>query len=309
MRWRSGEARLAAKLETLPMSRAALVVVALTLLSAGAAQARVEIKPQADGVAVLDEGRPVLFFRTRTADPAQPGRLAYIHPLQAPDGTILTEDQPADHPSQRGLYWGWPQVLLNGQPVADSWNLKGMTWFVRATHFQGAIDGSGVLSFDIDWIVSSRPELIYVATETTRVTVRPLAHGAQRIEIDTVVTPKVDGLAVGGGEKGEGGLALRLARPDRLVFHSGKAAVTATPGPLTAGPAMGFSWPAEAGSPAYAVGLACRAQGQAVTQWILRHELSGQNCVFPGRTAYAISKDRPLHLQATLVIQPRSPAK
>jgi hypothetical protein len=292
------------------MSRfAALGAAALLLLSAAGAQARVDIRPQPDGVTVSDDGKPVLFFRTRTPDPAQPGRLAYVHPLQAPDGTVLTEDQPADHPSQRGLYWGWPQVLLNGQAVADSWNLKGMTFFVRATRFQGATDGSGALSFDIDWIVSSRPELVYVASETTKITVRPLARGARRIEIDTVVTPRVDGLAVSGGEKGEGGLALRLARPDRLVFNSGKTTVAATPGPLTAGPAMGFSWPAEAGAPAYAVGLACRAQGLSLTQWILRHELSGQNCVFPGRTAYAISRDRPLHLQATLVIQPRSPAK
>lgn len=293
------------------MSRfpAAAAVAALTLLAAAAAQARVEIKPEADGVAVTDDGKPVLVFRTRTPDPAQPGRLAYVHPLQAPDGTILTEDQPVDHPSQRGLYWGWPQVLLNGQAVADSWNLKGMTFFVRATHFQGAVDGSGALSFDIDWIVSSRPELIYVASETTRITVHPLTHGARRIEIDTIVTPRVDGLAVAGGEKGEGGLALRLVRPDRLVFNPGKAAVTATPGPLAAGPAMGFSWPAEAGAPAYAVGLACKADGQAITQWILRHEPSGQNCVFPGATAHAITKASPLHLQATLVIQPRSPAK
>jgi len=287
----------------------AVLVTALTLLASGAAQARVEIKPGPDQVAVTDDGKPVLTFRTRTLDPAQPGRLAYIHPLQAPDGTILTEDQPADHPSQRGLYWAWPQVLLNGQAVADSWNLKGITWFVRATHFQGAADGSGALSFDIDWIISSRPELIYVASETTRITVHPLVRGARRIEIDTVVTPRADGLAVSGGEKGEGGLALRLVRPDRLVFNSGKATLTAAPGPLTAGPAMGFTWLAETGAPAYAIGLACKAQGHTIDQWILRHELSGQNCAFPGAKAYAITRDQPLHLQATLVIQPRSPAK
>ena len=284
------------------------IVLSLALLSAGAAQARVEIKPQVDGVTVTDDGKPVLFFRTKPADSAQPARLVYLHPLQAPDGTILTEDQLAGN--ARGLYWGWPQILLNGETVADSWNLTGITFFVRATHFQGAVDGSGALSFDIDWIVSSKPELIFVASETTKITVRPLAHGARRIEIDTVVTPRVDGLAIGGGAAGEGGLALRLVRPDRLVFNSGKGRVAATPGPVTAaGPAMGFSWPTEAGVPAYAVGIACRAQDQPVTQWFLHHDASGQACAFPGRTAYAITRDRPLHLQATLVIQPRSPAK
>ena len=50
-----------------------------------------------DGVTITDGGHPVLFYRTKASDPAEPGRLNYIHPLYAPDGTLLTEDRPADH--------------------------------------------------------------------------------------------------------------------------------------------------------------------------------------------------------------------
>ena len=77
---------------------------------------------------------------------------------------------------------------------------------------------------------------------------------------------------------------------------------------VAAGPAMGFAWPVAAAYPAWAVGLACKAQGQPITRWILRRELSMQNCVFPGRAPYAIPVERPLHLESTVVIQPRESA-
>lgn len=68
---------------------------------------------------------------------------------------------------------------------------------------------------------------------------------------------------------------------------------------------MGFTWPASAGYPAWAVGLACKANGQPITQWILRRELSMQNCAFPGRVPVQLTKGQPMRLQAAIVIQPR----
>ena len=65
------------------------------------------------------------------------------------------------------------------------------------------------------------------------------------------------------------------------------------------------------GVPAWTVGLSCKANGKPVTRWILRNELSMQNCVFPGRAPYVIKKGESLRLQETLVIRPaskRSPA-
>ena len=44
------------------------------------------------------------------ADPAQ-GK-PYFHPLATPDGTVLTDLRPADHPWHRGLWWSWK--CING---------------------------------------------------------------------------------------------------------------------------------------------------------------------------------------------------
>ncbi|MDP1630552.1 MAG: PmoA family protein [Caulobacter sp.] len=287
----------------------ALFIAALIALAPAAALARpgVDASIGPDGVTITDSDTPVLFYRTKAADPSgEPGRLNYVHPLYAPDGTILTEDGPADHPHQRGAFWSWHQVRLGGAQVADGWFMKGLTFFVKKTNFDGEIGGAGVLTLEVDWIVSSQPELVYVAREMSKVRIRPLKDGARRIEFDTVITPLVDGLALGGSDdaKGYGGFSLRLIAPDRLVFGSRGKAVTPAVTPVSAGPAMGFSWPGQPGLSNWTVGLACKVNGKPVTQWILRRELSMQNCVWPGRAPVALPKDKPLRLQSTLVIQP-----
>ena len=287
----------------------ALLVAALIALLPAAALARpgLDASIGPDGVTITDSDQPVLFYRTKPADPAvEPGRLNYVHPLYAPDGAILTEDRPAVLPEQRGLFWGWRQVRLNGQPVADGWVMKGLTFFVRQTNFDGERGGAGVLTLRVDWIVNSGPELAFVAREVTKVRIQPLKAGARRIDFDTTITPLVDGLSLGGSDdaKGYGGFSVRLVAADRLVFGSAGKAVAPTATPVTAGSAMGFSWPGQPGLSKWAVGLACKVDGRPISLWILRREASMQNCVWPGRVPVTLPKDKPLRLQSTLIIRP-----
>lgn len=292
----------------MPRTRLAAALGAVALFSVSQAHAAVDARLAPDQVTLTDDGRTVLVYRARNADPAQPGRANYVHPLYAPDGTLLTEDQATDFPDQRGVFWAWRQVRLNGRQVADGWGMNGLTYFVKETKFQGQTNGSGVLTLNLDWIVSIDGELNYVAREVTAITVHPLVKGARRIDFDTTVTPRVSGLALGGADdlKGYGGFALRLVRSDKLNFASQGKAVEPAVGQVAAGPSMGFSWAAEPGLPAWAVGLACKAQGAPVTQWVLRRGPSMQNCAFPGRAPFNLTKDQPLHLETSLVIQPRT---
>ncbi|HEY5071252.1 MAG TPA: DUF6807 family protein [Caulobacteraceae bacterium] len=276
-------------------------------LGAGGAAARpgLDASLGADGVTVLEDGKPVLFYRTRSANPgAQPGRLNYIHPLYAPDGTVLTEDAPADHPNQRGLFWAWDRVLVKGRPVADGWFMQGLTFLVRKTRFEGLADGSAVLTIDADWIGHSGPELLFLAAEETKVHVFKLSGTLRRLDFDTTITPKVDGLALAGSPdfKGYGGFTMRLIDPQALSFASDGRAVRPAAGPVSAGSSMGFAWSKE--GPAWGVGLSCKANGAPLTRWILRREASMQNCVFPGARPYPLVKETPLRLQASLVIEP-----
>jgi len=274
--------------------------------------ARVDAVLADDAVTITEAGKTVLVYRTKPLDPAtEPGRLNYVHPLYAPDGTVLTEDKPADHLHQRGVFWSWHQVLVNGKSVADGWFMKGLTFHVREKRFKGDAQGGGTLTVNADWIVTSGPELNYVARETTKVRVYPLKDGARRIDFDTLITARVDALGLGGSDdaKGYGGFSLRLVRPDRLTFASGGKTVTPTDTALEAGASMGFAWPAETGSPAWTVGLTCKANEEPIKRWILRRSLSMQNCVFPGRAPFVLKKDETLRLRETLIIRPATPAK
>lgn len=272
--------------------------------------ARVDAVFAADGVTITDGGKSVLFYRTAAADPREPGRLNYVHPIWAPDGAVLTEDRPADHLHQRGAFWSWHQVLVDGKNVADGWFMKGLTFNVREKRFKGDNTGGGTLVVNADWIVNSTPEVNYVARETTKVRVYPLKDGARRIDFDTVITARSDTLGLGGSDdaKGYGGFSARLVRPDRLTFGSGGKSVTPAVEAVEAGKAMGFAWTAGAGSPAWTVGLACKANGTPITRWILRKELSMQNCVFPGRAPFVLKKGETLRLQSTLILRPATPA-
>lgn len=294
----------------------AAALIAGALLAPAAAQARPDLLDAVispDGVTVTENDRPVLFYRTRPARPAsEPGRLNYIHPLYAPDGTVLTQDGPADHPHQRGIFWAWHQIRLGDRVVADGWFMKGLTFVVKKTAFATDKSGAGTLTLDVDWIVSSGPELVYVARETTKVRVLPLKDGSRRINFDTTLVPTVDGLSLGGSEdsKGYGGFSMRLIAPDKLVFASrGKTVTPSATTPVVAGDSMGFAWPAQPGLSQWAVGLTCKVDGQPITQWTLRKELSMQNCVWPGRAPMALVKGAPLRLQSTLVIRPGKGAR
>jgi len=88
------------------------------------------------------------------------------------------------------------------------------------------------------------------------------------------------------------------------VFASSGKGVTPAVGAVSAGNAMGFAWPQQPGLSQWAVGLSCKANGKAITQWILRKELSMQNCVWPGRAPVAMPRDKPLRLESTVVIKP-----
>jgi len=290
----------------------ALLSPAAALSADPAAAPRVDAVLTDDAVTITEAGRTVLVYRTKSLNPAvEPGRLNYVHPLYAPDGTVLTEDRPADHPHQRGAFWSWRQVLVNGKSIGDGWFMKGLTFHVREKRFKGDARGGGTLTVNADWIVTSGPELDYVARETTRVRVHALKDGARRIDFDTLITSRVEALGLGGSDdaKGYGGFSIRLVRPDRLTFGSGGKAITPTDTALEAGSAMGFAWPAEAGAPAWTVGLTCKANGQPIKRWILRKSLSMQNCVFPGRAPFILKKDQTLRLQQTLIVRPATPPK
>lgn len=296
----------------LTLLAAAMLAAPGSALADPAIGKRVEAVFADDAVTLTEAGKTVLVYRTKPLDAAnEPGRANFVSPLYAPDGTALTEDKPGDHPHHRGLWWAWMKVQVDGRSVADGWYMKNLSYFVREKRFLGDAEGGGTLTVEVDWIVNSGPELAYVAREVTQVIVRPLKAGVRRVEFDTTITARVDALGLGGSEddRGFGGFSIRLVDPEHLTFASGGKTLIPNGAALKAGPSMGFAWAGGSNSPAWTVGLACKANGEAVTRWMLYNERSMQNCVFPGRAPLILRRDQALRLQETVVIRPANRKK
>jgi hypothetical protein len=134
-------------------------------------------------------------------------RSSYLHPVYAPDGTVLTDDFPKDHPHHRGICWTWPIVRFEGGTY-DVWAVQGMHQrFVRWLERKVSAD-SAVLAVENGWFVGERKAV----KETVELTVRRAA-GARR-SFDVKLTFEAVGAPVeisGREVKGYGGFGMRFA--------------------------------------------------------------------------------------------------
>lgn len=126
-------------------------------------------------------------------------RGGYIHPLHAPNGAVLTDDFPADHPHQRGVFFAWTKTRI-GDLEPDFWNLGSGTgrirsleveafreeWSVgfRATHLWEMRRGDGwEPALDEQWQVLLHPPTFMD---------REGADSAYVLDLTTRQTPRVD---------------------------------------------------------------------------------------------------------------------
>jgi hypothetical protein len=76
-----------------------------------------------------DHGKPVYEYNygmvLKPGFPAEMSRSGYLHPVYAPDGTLLTDDFNPDHAHHRGISWMWQVVKVDGQSY-DLWTVRGI---------------------------------------------------------------------------------------------------------------------------------------------------------------------------------------
>lgn len=164
------------------------------------------------GLGLWEGDRPILVYnhgvRSKPGVPSERNRSSYIHPLHGLDGEVLTDDFPEDHLHQRGLFWTWPHVVIDGQDY-DLW-LGGVgieqrfeRWLAREA---GAV--SAVLGVENGWYVGDRK----VLDERIWLTVYRSSDELQAIDVDCYWTPTDRAVTLRGAEgKSYGGFSLRFA--------------------------------------------------------------------------------------------------
>ncbi len=74
------------------------------------------------------------------ADEPYYARSGYLHPLFAPDGTVVTDDFAPDHPHQHGVMFAWTNTTFEGRKL-DFWNQKARTAKVEHVAVNEIFDG------------------------------------------------------------------------------------------------------------------------------------------------------------------------
>lgn len=267
---------------------------------------QIHMKVEKGGFLFLDGKDSVFFYQKSPKDiNGQFSRCNYIHPLYGLDNTQLTEDFPADHLHQRGIFWAWHQILMNGQSIGDGWELNNFLQKVTDVEFQQKED-KGILNTIVEWkspLWKSGSEA-YLKEHTT-ITIHPKNDHYRRIDFDITLKAMADGLKIGGSddEKGYSGFSVRLKLPLDISFYDEKGAVEPANTAVTAGHLLKMEGALLKNGNKGGVAIYSDPTNPSPSnQWILRKSASMQNAAYPGRVPVSIPIDQPLTLKYTLFV-------
>ena len=283
-----------------------LIPLFLLLFSSFSSIAQIHMAVKKEGF-ILMEGKDSIFFYQKNMKykDGQYGRCHYIHPLYGAGNARLTEDFPADHLHQRGVFWAWHQILIDDKTVADGWELKNFQQKVTDIEFQQN-EKKGILNTTVEWKSPLWKEgsEAYLRENTT-ITIHPDKANCRRIDFEIRLHTLVDGLSIGGSddEKGYSGFSVRLKLPADVTFSGEKGLVEPINTAVEAGPFIRIEGSLlKEGKKGGIIIFSDPRNPAPATNWILRKSASMQNAAYPGRKPVAIPPGKPLILKYTLLV-------
>jgi hypothetical protein len=265
-----------------------------------------EISPT--GLQLSDGGKPVFVYNfgmvSAKGQPESLKRSSYLHPVYAPDGTLVTDDYNPNHPHHRGIFWAWPEVTVDGK-TGDLWTIKGpfqdrfVAWRARETTAAEAR-----LGIENGWFDGDRK---FVKEDVT-IAAGPAVDNRRTLDFTLrfeAVDRPVQIVGTSEAKKGFGGFCMRFATPDgggaktRIDTEQG---TSAKDGVLARHPWAEISGVYQ-GKPAGArVEDDATNPGYPNNGWLMRHELCCLNVSYPGLTPVALEPGKPLVLKYRVVL-------
>jgi len=277
----------------------------IAFLSMGV-QAQINMVVKPGGILFIDGKDSICFYQKSPKDKqGEFSRCNYIHPLYGPDGTRLTEDFPVDHPHHRGVFWAWHQILIDGKPISDGWELKNFQQKVTSIEFKRQNE-LGILNATVNWLspLWKNGSEAYLQ-EKTKITMYPQTGNYRRMDFEIQLKALTDRLSIGGSDddKGYSGYSVRLKLPMDVQFSGINGPVEPANTSIDAGNMMNISGSFLKEEKKGGVVILSNPENTAPsTQWILRNAASMQNAVYPGRQPVSIPFDQPLTLKYSLLI-------
>jgi hypothetical protein len=199
------------------------VLMAVTLAGALCAQDPFAFREvEGRSLELTEGGKPVFVYNyglmRGEGAPADRARCCYLHPVYAPDGTVITDDFPRDHYHHRGISWMWPIVRIEGVQY-DLWTLRGIrNQFVRWTAREA--DASRArLGVENGWYAGERR----VLKETVEVVAWPSEAGRRNLDLTLGFEALERPLELRGEpaqKKGYGGLSFRFGPRQSTVVRT-----------------------------------------------------------------------------------------
>jgi hypothetical protein len=258
------------------------------------------------GILFTEGDKKIAFYqKDAAAMNLDKGRNNYFHPVYLPDGTVITENAPADHIHHRGIFWAWHQLLIDGKPIGDQWELKEFIHDVKSVEFFRIEEGMATLKTIVNWNSPAfeNGETPFVQ-ERTRVNLYEQRKNYRIIQFEIELKALVGNVALGGSDdvKGYGGFSIRTKLPADVVFSSENGSVLPQNEAVEAGNYIHVSGSMGHDSRPGGVLIYSANDFETANDWILRSENSMQNAVWPGRKPVALSETEPTVLRYALVL-------
>jgi hypothetical protein len=270
---------------------------------------QVKMQKTDGGFLFTENNKKVLFFQ---AEPkSKDGRYArcnYIHPLWGINGKVLTEDFPADHLHQRGVFWAWHQIWIGDQRIGDGWELKDYEQQVNEVEFFSNKNGTATFKNEVAWLSDKWKRLgeeVPYLRENTTITIYPEDKNYRKIDFEIRLLALEENLSIGGSEdeKGYSGFSVRMILPEDVTFSGPDGLVTPEITPVESKGYVNISGPIGANNTKGGIVIADNPQNPGYPQnWILREKNSMQNAVFPGNKTIPVSTTEALVLKYSLIV-------
>jgi hypothetical protein len=288
------------------MKWSVLCAVVLGFSRLASAESKFEFKEISEtGLQLSEAGKPVFVYNfgpvLQPGFPETMARSSYIHPLFAPDGTLLTDDFNKNHPHHRGIFWAWMDIRVGGKK-ADIWTLKGdfkeqfVAWKAKDVDADTAH-----LAIDNGWFDGDKKfvkEEVDIVTHAVKNNTRVMDFTLSFEAVDQPV--QIKGTDEPPGNKWYGGFAFRFAPRDggeaktSILTDQGNLAKDGlmSPHPWTEITGM-FEGKPEGGR----VDDDASNPGYPKNGWLLRHGFGLLNVSYPGPNAVTLEAGKPLVLK------------
>ncbi len=276
-----------------------LTIVFVSIVIVGNSQ-KIHFKRANGGFWVMEDEDEVMFFQRNENDSITGlARNNYFHPVYDLNGQVITEDFPVDHPHHRGLFWAWHELRLDGEKVADQWDIDNFKQKITNVEFQRGRENQGYFNYQSVWY-ADESEPIKLIQENTFVTIYPSNSNYRRIDFEIGFRALTYNLKLGGEQKKKGysGFSLRMKTDRDTEFRDKNGLIK----PQNTGIDAGNYIDITNKNMNFGVTIIAWPGNPKPYNWILRQKESMQNCAWPGNILVDIPVDKQIVLRYSIFI-------